>query len=47
MEQKTEKQKFIEEYNGRFRSGNSIPVDRIWMTKEMWLQLRDLLETLE
>lgn len=33
----------VEEYDGRFRSSNSIPVDRIWLTKGMWEQMRESL----
>lgn len=33
----------VEDIDGRFRSGNAIPVDRVWLTQEKWNELRDLL----
>jgi len=36
--------KLIEEFDGRFRSGNSVPIDRIWLTKEQWETIRKALE---
>lgn len=35
--------KLIEEFDGRFRSGNSIETDRIWLTKEQWQIIREAL----
>jgi len=38
-------EKTIEEFDGRFRSGNDIPVERIWLSKELYEQkIRPLLE---
>lgn len=39
--------KMIEDYTLRFRSGNDVPVERIWMTREMWDELRKVLERAE
>jgi len=33
----------VEEFDGRFRSGNHIPVDRIWLTRDMWERMRDII----
>ena len=38
-------QKLIDEFDGRFRSSNSIQIDRIWFTKEMWDRVRAVLDS--
>lgn len=39
--------KMIEDYQLRFKSGNDVPVERVWMTRDMWWELRKVLEQAE
>ncbi len=37
-------EQLIEEFDGRFESRNEVEVDRVWMTREKWEEIRKHLQ---